>query len=60
MFSFIGFAGGSTLDRHVNVTTVLWYDDTLLQTTGDIGVAEVHHRRCVNVEENKDREIFFR
>ena len=44
MSSFIDFPGGSTLDRHVNVTTVLWYDGALLQTAGGISVAEVYHR----------------
>lgn len=44
IFSFIGSVGGSTLDRHVNMTIVLWYDDALLQAAGGIDVVEVYHR----------------
>ena len=44
MLSFIDFAGGLTSDRHVNMTTALWYDGTPLQVIGGIGAVEVYHR----------------
>ena len=47
---FINCAGGSTSYQHVNMIAVLLYDGAPLQVTGGIGVFNVYHRSCVNVE----------